>query len=492
MKTVKVRQWSPMQQAVFEDAARGAGHTMVEAVAGSGKTTTLLEMLTHFTAGLSVLFVAFNKAIIRELKERCTLPGVEITTLHALGFKAVARALNLRGDVVEAHKMDAIVDRVTGADKHYERREWANSVAKAVSLVKSYLARTDEQIADVIDAHGLCPPEREEDRVPFIRDVRACINEGIDSLYDAQGRVRPDAKIDFDDMIFLPAALDLPIPQYDRVCVDETQDLNAAQIALILKAVKSGGRITAVGDPRQAIYTFRGAGSDAFGDVQRALDAKILPLSVSYRCSRAVIREAQKWVPHIEAAPDAVDGSVTTVAESMLKRDAQPGDFVLSRANAPLLPLCLHFLKQGIPAAIQGRDVGTKLSSVAKRAKTDDVDAMLKYVDRWVGLEVQRLARRKRDSSGVEDIGECLHALSEGETSVKAVLAKVERLFADGDSSARVTLSSTHKAKGMERDRVWLLRETYMKRQGQEEENLIYVAITRAQRDLFIVLKGQS
>ena len=489
----EVKTWSPMQLAVFEDGRSGAGHTMVKSVAGSGKTTTLLQLLACFARGLSILFVAFDKGIVTELKARCKVPGVDISTLHGLGFKALCRAMNLRGpNVVDKLRMNAIVDRVTGADEIPSRRELANSVVKCVSLVKCYLARTDEEIGDVIDAHGLVPPETEAERAPFIAYVRQCINEGIDSMYDEQGRVRQDATVDFDDMIFLPVFMNFPIPQYDRVCVDETQDLNAAQIALLLRAVKPGGRITAVGDPRQAIYTFRGAGSDSFGDVQRALGAKVLPLSVSYRCSRTVVAEARKWVPDIEAAPEAPVGSVSQVTEHALRKGAQPGDFVLSRANAPLLPLCLHFLKQGIPAAIEGRDVGTKLASVARRAKTDDVDKMLAYVDRWVALEVARLAKRKRDSSGVEDLAECLHALAEGETSVKVILSKIDTLFADKVSTARITLSSTHKAKGKERDRVWLLRDTYMKRQSQEEENLIYVGITRARLDLFIVSKGQS
>ena len=76
-----------------------------------------------------------------------------------------------------------------------------------------------------------------------------------------------------------------------------------------------------------------------------------------------------------------------------------------------------------------------------------------------------------------------------------AVIQKIERLFADGNEKSRITLSTTHKAKGMERDRVWLLRGTYFlktaktEQQKLEETNLFYWsrAVTRARETLCLV-----
>jgi superfamily I DNA/RNA helicase len=129
-----------------------------------------------------------------------------------------------------------------------------------------------------------------------------------------------------------------------------------------------------------------------------------------------------------------------------------------------------------------------------RRAKTESVDEMLRYTDRWVALEVARLSRKGKDTTGIADIGECLAALSEGETEVAAVLAKIGRLFADGDEKSRVTLSSTHKAKGMELDRVWMLAWTYCRnpKNPQEELNLKYVAITRARKALILVQQKKT
>jgi hypothetical protein len=728
---------------------------MVNAVAGGGKTSTILESMKSVPKGASVLFVAFNKSIAIELAKRAPA-GVTVSTLHSLGLRACTQALNRSR--VDGDKAKDIARKITGAEDHFERREWCASVIKATSLAKSCLAVTDDDIDAVIDQYGINPPEKESERVAFIADVQAVLKACREITEE----------VDFDDMVWLPIVLDLAVPQYDYVFVDETQDLNASQIALVLKAVKpngnggAGGRVIAVGDPRQChpagtmvsitggarkpieqvvpgdsvvsyhdcfrgialqgrrvlrtahrpyvgemlrlraedgesvrvtpnhkiptrlrargaarwalylmesgstsrigccklmykqgfgpamrarqeradrlwvletfldedeariaetvaattfglpegifyekgalkkrlfealgdnrakrdaclrayhrdpefplytkadgkhlsryvyvtqacnliegvnevrtfdgtrdgggwhvveisrvveactvyslsveptegghrlyvadnvlvhncIYSFRGALPDAFDKVRTALGAKVLPLSVTYRCARAVVREAATLVPHLEHAPDAEEGAVAMVSEARMLAEAKAGDFVLSRINAPLLKLCLAFLRNGQRAAIQGRDVGTKLAAVVRRAKTDDVDVMLEYVAKWASLEIARLEKRGRDATGVEDMRECVFALSEGETNVSAVTAKIERLFADGDETTRITLSSTHKAKGMERDRVWMLHTTYLRRRrgakgpSIEEQNLAYVAMTRARRELFLV-----
>jgi len=299
--------------------------------------------------------------------------------------------------------------------------------------------------------------------------------------------VAEDGRIDFDDMIWLPIALELKQPQFDRVFVDETQDLNRCQIEMTMRAVKPGGRICAVGDPRQAIYGFRGADSAAVDNVVRRLEAKVLPLSVCYRCCKSVIREAKEVVPQIEWAPDAAEGEVRVVTKSDMKRDARSGDFVLSRTNAPLIALCMHFIREGRPANIQGRDIGASLAAFVKKSKAKSVEALKDYIEDWRNKECARLAAKHRDTQAVEDRAECLLALADGATSVGDIIGRIEELFVDRDSLSQITLSTTHKAKGLERERAWVLSGTYRRRPGQEEDNLYYVAVTRAQKTLFLV-----
>ena len=513
-----MKNWSAYQLAVFKDVAEGTGHTCVNAVAGSGKTTTIEAAVDHIPRGLRTAFFAFNKDIAKVLGQRLAGKPVEVSTLHSYGLKCVTRSLGRL--TIDEYRVHGFVEDLYGPEiarlekaitdtknpavalQLQERLEAIDErcrcLIKAVSLSKSALALTPVAIDDVMyrfdielspkddeggdgDAFGEDPESQaaaEADRQKFIEEVLDLLRR----CYSTE-----DGKIDFDDMVWLPVVRKLPQRKFDRVFVDETQDLNAAQIELTLRAVRDGGRILAVGDPRQAIYQFRGAGERAFYDVRDSLGAAELPLSICYRCSKAVVRKAQEILPTIQAAPDAPEGSVVTVTREQMFKGAQPGDFILSRTNAPLVGLCMALLKEGRRANIQGRDVGKTLASFVKKSKAADVPALRDYVDEWAKREIARLAAKKRDTQAVEDRAECLLALSDGAASVADVVARIEELFADKSDEGCIMLSTTHKAKGLERDRVWLLAGTYRRRPEVEEDNLYYVAVTRAKRDLMLV-----
>jgi hypothetical protein len=235
------------------------------------------------------------------------------------------------------------------------------------------------------------------------------------------------------------------------------------------------------------IYRFRGADENAFNNVKTHLSATELPLSVCYRCPKSVIREAQTIVPAIEWAPDAEEGEVGDATFKEMKRDAQSGDVIISRTNAPLISLCMWFLSEGRRAAIAGRDIGAQLAAFVKKSKAKTVSQLREYVEAWGTKECDRLAKKRRDTQAVEDRVACILALSENAVTVADVVSEIESLFADNTDKNRITLSTTHKAKGLEWDRVWLLAATYRRRPGIEEDALYYVAVTRARKTLVLV-----
>jgi DNA helicase-2/ATP-dependent DNA helicase PcrA len=287
--------------------------------------------------------------------------------------------------------------------------------------------------------------------------------------------------------------LGLKVRQFDMVFIDEAQDLNKAQIELALGSIRPGGRIISVGDEHQAIYGFRGADSNAIQNIVDRMGSKRMPLSVTYRCAKSIVEMAQTIVPGLQAAPGAEQGLVEEMSINKLETMVRPGDFVLSRVNAPLIKWCLALLKAKIPANIQGRDMGRTLTALIKKSGAKNVDTFLAWLVDYEEMEVQRLVTAKRDSSVVSDKVECLRVLCEGTRSLDDVKDNIDKLFKDGNDYDRVILSSTHKAKGLERDRVFMLRDTYRngrkpdKGGGQEEDNLAYVAITRAKKELYLV-----
>jgi DNA helicase-2/ATP-dependent DNA helicase PcrA len=350
-------------------------------------------------------------------------------------------------------------------------------------LCKGYLAHTPEEIEPVLDRHEVdtCGESREGFVTKVIKVMNACKKD--------------TSRIDFDDMIWIPNVLGLKMRQFDCVFIDEAQDLNRAQIELALASVRPGGRIVSVGDEHQAIYGFRGADSNAIQNIVDRMGSKRMPLSVTYRCAKSIVEMAKTLVPNIEAAPNAEEGLVEEMSINKLDTMVRPGDFILSRVNAPLIKWCLALLKAHIPANVQGRDLGKSLIAMIKKSKATDVDAFLSWLTEWETMEVERLLKAKRDSSVISDKADCLRTLSEGTRSLQDVKGNIDKLFHDGDDHNRVILSSIHKSKGLERDRVFVLRDTLrhgkVSRDGSppsmEESNLAYVAFTRAKQSLYLV-----
>jgi DNA helicase-2/ATP-dependent DNA helicase PcrA len=470
------RNWSDYQKAIFKDINKNTDHTVVIARAGSGKTSTIIEGFKYIPKGKKTLMVAFNKAIADELKQRAP-SYVETSTLHALGYRAIRQRFG--NDVVlENHKMQLIFEDIIGKD------DWDLTMqfCKCASLCKGFLFDTPTKISELIDNFGIDIGDFEQ------QDFIKHIIKGL-SICKTQTQI-----IDFDDMIYFPFIFRLNVGKYDVVFVDEAQDLNSAQMAMVLSANKVDGRIIAVGDPAQSIYQFRGADSQAISNFVSKLHAKTLPLSVSYRCPKKVVALAQQIVPDIEAAPDAPDGIVIDLPIEDLLKTVKPGDFVLSRTNAPLIKYCLRLLRAGVPANIQGRDIGSNLQYFIKKSKAKTINAFIDYVNEWRQIEVKRLLSEKKNTEICIDKSECLLNLCEGTLTIKDLKETIDKLFNDVDDAAKIMFSTTHKAKGLERDRVFILTGTYRYGPGVEgeEANLFYVAITRAKKELYFVSKDDK
>lgn len=467
------REWSAYQKDIFKDISKGNDHTVVIARAGSGKTSTIVEGFKYLPRGKKTLMVAFNKSIAEELKQRAP-SYVDVMTLHSLGYRAIKQTFG--NDVVlDNNKCFTIVKEFIDESDF----ELNISICKCVSLCKGFLVDAPLKIGELMDKFDI-----------EIFDLKR--EKFIEIVIKTLGKCKAANKIvDFDDMIWFPFVYRLNVGKFDVVFVDEAQDLNAAQMAMVMSAVKTDGRIIAVGDPAQSIYQFRGADSEAIPNFINRLKAKTLPLSVTYRCPKKVVKIAQEVVPDLEAAANADDGLVSDLDSSELLKKVKPGDFVLSRTNAPLIKYCLALLKNGVPANIQGRDIGSNLQYFIKKSKAKTINSFIDYVNAWREQEVKRLMSEKKDTSIAIDKAECLLNLCEGILTIKDLKETIEKLFNDVDDASKVIFSTTHKAKGLERDRVFVLINTYRYGPGVtgEEANLWYVAVTRAKSELYLVRK---
>lgn len=485
---------SPQQQAVYDWVTNGSGSAIVVAVAGAGKTTTLIHALSLMSG--TVFFGAYNKKIADEIAARATSrQGLFIGTMHAAGFRAWRNANPATKLEVNDNKCRDIFRDACSRYPHYQPFEGA--VLALVSYAKQAAFGVTTPMGDnnawlnLIDHFNV---DCLEEDVLCIKLAKKVLQRSMELDHIV---------IDYDDMIFAPLVHNAKVYTHDWVLIDEAQDTNAARRALALRMLKRGGRLIAVGDPRQAIYGFTGADADALDLIKNAVNAIELPLTITYRCPKTVVAYAQNWVSHIQAADTAPEGKVETVDYQKLLGQVKVGDAILSRFNAPTIELAYMLIAAGIAARVEGREIGSGLKKLATRWKSKSFDQLLDNLAKYEEREVAKYRAKEQESraAAVEDMVNCLRVvigrvMTAGKEGgpVELVCAEIDSIFGDerNDKKPVVLLSSIHKSKGREWKNVYWLQtgpSKWARKQWEldQEDNLCYVASTRAQEALYLV-----
>lgn len=477
---------SKYQQVIFEFIKNGKGNAVINAVAGSGKTTTIVKSLEMIPANTVTYFLAFNKAIVEELKTR--VPStVNVSTLHSVGAKALFKYQKSQLNDKKAYGiMDTLKFDWTDEFGRYPDSEYLGRIKKLVDLYRINLVKDLDELFELAKKHGIEILNGECDRA--LQVVRAMM---------ANKREH-----DFVDMLYIPAVTDAPLPKADFIFIDECQDLNKAQQMILRKMMKSTSRFVAVGDPRQAIYGFAGADVESFNNLKALPDTIELQLSVNYRCGKAIVALAQKITPQLEAAPNTVEGVVDFKASLDQVLD---GDMVLCRQNAPLVSACLSFIRDKRKAYVKGGDIGKQLINLIKKSKAKTIDEFEKYMSKQLESIFSRLSKKYPYLEPGDIMEEPAYAVMADKKMVLEAIIDSEQLEAPeelikwielifADEAAGVCFSSIHKSKGLENERVFimcpeLLPHPMAKKawQIEQEKNLEYVAYTRAKTHLGLI-----
>lgn len=509
---------SPQQQAVTDLALSGQDlNIVVKAYAGCGKTTCIISTARAYLEKFSdrtVFITSFSKAICNELEARLQgVKGASSSTLSSAGNRLCVKFLGKRyfmsrhekrpPSVVTWERIDSAVTAyrkvfgTAGAGDFLIVNSTKSALVKIVNWIKATdpLFTTWKPFREAAEQFLENLPEGLEEEC-----LEACAQVAYKSvlllLYEVtegSGRV----EIDFPDQVFLPVRLGGIRPLYDFVIVDEAQDMNKAQLLLARALCKIHMMI--VGDPNQAIYGFAGADSGAIDRMTAELSANVLPLSVTYRCPKSVVRLAQEYVPDFTAHDANPEGEVTDPAtETLMFEQAEPGDMVLSRRNAPLMEKCLGFLKRGKRSVIAGRAIGKMLLDVATRLEgkepyANNLDLLTRLED-WKDRETEKVlqfykseeAQTKKIDS-LNDVWEVFSAMSEYIPTPEGIKAELDSLFLDIKNHKDFIVCQTlHKSKGLEAPNVFILRDGF----GGEEEAercLAYVGVTRTKKRLYMV-----
>jgi len=479
------------QEALWAELTDGDSHVLAEARAGCGKSSSCREAMWRMLGrrpSLSVRYCVYNKANADEFRGACP-PGVDVATSHSAGFKALQKAHRSN---LEKNKTYLILD---------ESREGRN--------LPRYMRKSVAVLAGHAKNQGLDPADDNHNRLLALaahHDVNAygrpqVLAQLAEAVLDRSADW-PEV-VDFDDMVWLPGLLKLPFEPCDVLFLDEVQDWNPAQHALI-PLMAGSGRVVAVGDRFQAINAFRGADVLSIPRLERWLETEPpggrplarLPLTVTFRCPLSHVRLANQYVPDLAARAGAPEGEVRYGVEAdELAARVAPGDLVICPTNAPVIKAALQLIKARRPCYVRGRALGAQLAAVlAGLGPVKTVAQAAAGVDRWRNRELSRLSQM----DGVEDVVE---SVNDRAASLQAVLAACESpadadaavasLFGDERRSGVVTFSTVHRAKGDEADRVWFVnapvRPPKMDWEETQAKNLKYVALTRSKFSLCFV-----
>lgn len=533
---------SAQQQAIFDFVQKGTGHALVVARAGTGKTTTIVQALEYIPPSAQVLCCAFNTRIRDVLLERAP-KHVRVRTLHQLGRDTLSAFQKFRGwkhdeadkkgrNMVLAALQDTVYQRTymkrladakqladekqfddakrTKRAAEVEWRSLVDAVLEGSRLAKATLVQSRPDLIALLDEYDL--------RVPGSTDTNELAQLVAATVRNALG-AWPET--DFDDEVWVPAVSGLALSKFDFVFVDEAQDLTLAQLRLAQGAARQGdGRIIMVGDPAQAIYRWRGADKDPFARFAVELNAITLPLTISYRCPKKVVARVQSHVKDFEAHPDAPEGIVERLSVERFLQQVRPNDFILSRINAPLAAMGLELSCRGYPTRVVGaHDIGKMLADFVKSSNKTAIPELLEWLEKYRERETNRITRKdgrtpltKEDAADgmarpklsrsaqnaldyIEDKIDTVLSFTEEDPETKRprnvdeVVTGIERFFTEHHKAGAIVLSTVHRLKGDEANRVYVLIDTFFLSRGdaEEEANIHYVACTRAKAELYLV-----
>lgn len=469
----------PAMQATCEQraiVASTASPLVVEARAGSGKTSTL-RLHACARAHSRVLYVAFNKAI--QLEAQAKMPAnVQCRTTHSIAYR---KAKQLFGD----------------QDRAKVGNTYASSAAKVLGCgaltatgALQTIARWCGSLDESINATHIPP-----DIALRLADPGALV-DGARQLWRHMLDVRvPDIRLPHDGYLKLFQLERPTLRGLDVITVDESQDLNVCTLDIV---ARQNADLVLVGDPFQNIYSFRAS--------VNALDMicaqERLLLTRSFRFGQGIAALANALLYHFKGASEPIVGAGEPRRSAFSLQIDKPFA-VIARTNAVVFEEAVGQLSSGRRFHFVGGTEGYKLEkildayylSIGNRAMVRDpylrsfqsFEELMRLAEDSDERELKHLARV------VASYGDHIPSL------IDEIKSRHDEAPRDGWAAFKerfngIFFMTAHKSKGLEFDQVWLTddyvtffedgKELSVDEIEQEEINVLYVALTRARAAL--------
>ncbi|EMD0747425.1 UvrD-helicase domain-containing protein [Acinetobacter baumannii] len=466
------------EQAIAIDNARLGQSFKVIAYAGTGKTTTL-QMISDAMPERRGMYLAFNKAIAGEAQNKFHR-NVDCRTFHSLAFRSVPRGVTdkLRlprlspSFIAKEYRLEPITLRRMMVGRYEKYVLMPSRLASLVANAVSYFCSTSSQYP--APRHIQAPNWLHPDDITALQT----------HLYPAVERrwlesIDPNHQAGIGHDIYLKLwALSEPNIPADYVLFDEAQDADPLMLGILLR--QKSTQVIYVGDAHQQIYAWRGA--------VNAMQQLPLPesrLTTSFRFGEAIADVANALLGGLNETVPLL-GNPNQKSSVVNKPHTKMRDAILCRTNARAMELLLAGLVHGDKVSLQADHQKLNrfvdAASLLKQGKRVTDVPELAWFNSW--HDVHEYCETNEGS----DIKPLVKLVDDhGTDPLKKALAKITPL-----EQADYVISTAHKAKGLEWNRVHIEDDYQFKINGlehkitDEELRLLYVACTRAKVSLNI------
>ena len=460
---------STAEQIAIIEGAKGNSDISIEALAGTGKTTTL-KMLADSKTHLKGTYVAFNKSIVDEAKSKFP-SSVTCSTAHGLAYRAIGRDYASRLHSTQRLSFKQIAEWLEAPAFGFKSSisnhvlDPAQTARYVQATVKNFCKSIDQEIsAKHVEIPFIVKADSRNSNA-FVHKVLPLANKVWNDLLTHQGFMR------FSHDYYLKMwQLGKPTIGSDYILFDEAQDADPVMLDVVNS--QSASQLIYCGDQYQAIYEWRGA-KNALKMVH--VD-KHLWLTQSFRFGDAIAEEANRFLKLL-GAPKMIKG--LSSVNSKLREIANP-DAILCRTNAGVISALMEEQIKGRLAAIIGRtqdliEFAEACQQLIQGGRTGHPE--LAPFSNWESV-LGFITEYPEEAQEIKTMVELVQSF--GTSKLISALDQVVT-----EKQADVVISTAHRAKGREWNNVRLQGDfLHVDDMDTEDLRLAYVSVTRAQNIL--------
>jgi superfamily I DNA/RNA helicase len=476
------------------DIINSTGNIKINAVAGSGKTTTVIEYAKTRPETSKILYLAFNRSVKLEAAKKFAdngLNNVKVETAHSLAYKNIVfqNKYKVRAQGYKTNEIAELLSLKGNGEKHGEY-----VIANHISKFIAYFCNSDKQrVQDLNYLDTITDPKAKA----FVSSFYSYIVSQSRQLLSKMDKGEIEITHDFYLKKF---QLSNPVLPYDYILFDEGQDASPAMLDVFFKQKATK---VIVGDTHQQIYGWR----FAVNSLEKA-DFKTYYLSTSFRFSQDIANlamEVLKFKKHIDQ-----HHTISIKGKGGGKKIRSKA--VLARTNLGLLLKAIEYITE--KKDIKSIYFEGNINSYTYADDGASLYEVLSLYNEKRHLIKDKLIASMKDMDELEDyiektedvqLGMMVEIVTEYGNEIPGIIKKIKEKHVENDNkeNAEVIFSTVHRCKGMEYDSVQLVNDFVSEKKLEklkenkksdelsatklnEEINLLYVAVTRTRNSIYI------